>query len=130
MICSDWLGGNSYYDNEDLDPFTIIQELSAAGDLYAMNEAKFLIEKEEMRRNKVSTREKEEKNSPGPFAVMLKPRIFHQRRRLMSNVVFTASILMTSQSYLMGTSTGSTSKNYSSDCSQARFCFYFSVSTC
>ena len=44
----------AYYNKQDLDPFTIIQELCEAGDIYSLKHARYLIEKEEMRRNKVT----------------------------------------------------------------------------
>ena len=46
-----------YYDNQDLDPYSIIQEKCESGDVYSMRYARYLIEKEEMRRNKVSVEE-------------------------------------------------------------------------
>ena len=53
----DDIENEAYYDKQDLDPFTIIQELSEDGDVYSLRYAKYLIEKEEMRRNNIAVSE-------------------------------------------------------------------------
>ena len=54
---NDDIENEAYYDKQDLDPFTVIQELCQDGDAYSLKYAKYLIEKEEKRRNNIAVSE-------------------------------------------------------------------------